>query len=119
MREITPNEVKDPTQLQRYLRDVASKLGELSNRAATTPPVEFIPVPPQPQQQPLPEQVLADLGLTQIARVRNLNATAAPTTADNLSAGYTAGSKWYLPNTPAIYECVYSDNETATWVQVF
>ena len=53
MREITPNEVKDPTQLQRYLRDVASKLGELSNRVATTPPVEFIPIPPQPQPQPL------------------------------------------------------------------
>lgn len=116
LRELTSNEVKDPNQLQRWLRDMASKVGELDRKTAQPPEPQYIPVPPP---EKLPDQLLADLQLTQIARVRKLDATAPPTTADNLALGYTAGSKWYLPNTPAIYECVYSDNETATWVQVF
>lgn len=116
MREITLNEVKDPHQLMRYLRDMAQRNNELMNQPTAPAVVEYVPVP---QREKLPDEVLADLQLTQIARVRKLDGTAAPTTNNNLSQGYTAGSKWYIPATPAIYECVYSDNSTATWVQVF
>jgi hypothetical protein len=82
--------------------------------------------PSQPQQvfierpKQLPDQVLADLQLTQVARQHNYTGTAAPTTEDNAARGYTPGSRWYVPGvTPEIYECVEASNGTATWVQVY
>lgn len=116
MREITAQEVKDPVQLARYIRDMAQLLQRVNQKVnePSQPQQVFIEWPKQ-----LPDQVLAELQLTQVARQHNYNATAAPTNEDNLAKGYTAGSRWYIVSVPEVWECLSSDNGTATWVQVY
>jgi len=117
MRDITTTEVKDPVQLARYLRDMAHLQQEMYVRdQQRTAEVPLLPYTPPPEK--LPDQVLADLQLTQVPRVHNYTGTASPTASDNLAHGYVVGSEWIV-GTTEIWKCVYSDNTTATWIQIY
>ncbi len=50
------------------------------------------------------------------ARKSKYDAIIDPTTANNASQGYRAGSRWINMTTNQLFECVYSTNITATWV---
>lgn len=118
MREISTQEVKDPVQLARYIRELTQVIRELNQRTQQLQTAQPVVIMQSPER--LPDQVLVDLQLTQVARQHNYTGMAAPTNEDNLAKGYTPGSRWYVPGTiPEIYECVEATNGTATWVQVY
>jgi len=48
----------------------------------------------------------------------NFNATVAPTTLNNATEGYTAGSRWVDQASGKVYDCVFSDAVTATWNEI-
>lgn len=50
------------------------------------------------------------------ARKSNYEAIVDPTTADNLSIGYRIGSRWINLATNQLFDCLFSDNTTAVWV---
>jgi hypothetical protein len=48
----------------------------------------------------------------------NVNATVAPTTLNNATEGYTAGSRWVDQLSGKVYDCVFSNAVTATWNEI-
>lgn len=48
----------------------------------------------------------------------NFNATVAPTTLNNATEGYTAGSRWVDQASGKVYDCVFSNTVTATWNEI-
>lgn len=47
----------------------------------------------------------------------NYNATSDPTVNDDVTEGYSTGSKWYNKSTPAIFICTNASSGAANWVQ--
>ena len=48
----------------------------------------------------------------------NLTASTAPTTSNDNTQGYSAGSQWYNTNTTYYYSCVDATTSAAVWVQL-
>lgn len=63
-------------------------------------------------------QARSNLGLTAMAAiVNNLTATAAPTTSNDGTQGYTTGSLWLNTTTSIWYRCVSNGTGAAVWTQ--
>lgn len=115
----TDAQVKDPVQLSRYLRGMAERLGAMDQVQRET--VTTLATYNRPDSTPaerLPDTEIARLGLQDVQRVHNYNATAAPTTSDNAAQGYGSGSFWLYPNLPGVWLCVYADQSTASWIKL-
>lgn len=124
----TLDQIKDPQQLLKLLRDMASDMLLMGSQIETTQRDSE-----QSRRQMFAEMdkrkhilsgvkegagALVKLGVDQNATLKsNLTATVAPTSANDQTQGYAPGSKWIIvpPGTPDGYICVSAAPGAAIW----